>query len=34
MRLDARALKALLEQADRAGDDDQPLVGTRAALEH
>jgi hypothetical protein len=34
MRLETRVLKALLEQADRAGDDEQPLVGTRAALEH
>jgi hypothetical protein len=33
MRLEARALKAHLERQDRADDNDQPLVGTRAALE-
>lgn len=32
MRLEARALKALLERPYRAGDDGQPLVRTRAAL--
>ena len=33
MRLEARALKALLERHDRAGDDVQPLERTRAAFE-
>ena len=33
MRLEVRALKALLERQDRAGDDDQPLERTRAAFE-
>jgi hypothetical protein len=33
MRLAVRALKALLERQDRAGDDDQPLERTRAAFE-
>jgi hypothetical protein len=33
MRLEARALKALLDRQDRADDNDQPRVGTRAALE-
>ena len=32
MRLEVRALKALLERQDRAGDDDQPLERTRAAF--